>query len=268
MTTPPSSSLDVGSPSPESVCKQLGLNLTPSSLPLHRVHWLHVPKTGSSFGTTLMHRGCPRIPTDAAADDGAPIVSLTTAYPRGQRRWCDRGAFLGNLNGHEPTRYPEHRFHTVALFRAPRARLLSECAAIEQEFVRAFGTQRAELPHDRAAQPAPKRMQSYRWEWRAGSVYADSFLREFLYSHGFSHRAIAQLTFAWNRWRALPLSSCLATEGMLGCQTKMVLGIPCSAPMQMNASLLQEAARRIREDFRFVGVPTTLQSLRDVLFAI
>ena len=66
-----------------------------------RLHWLHVPKAGTSFGTTLYHYGCPRIPSDAAADDGAPIVSLTQRFPRGKRRYCERDAFLGNLNGHE-----------------------------------------------------------------------------------------------------------------------------------------------------------------------
>ena len=85
-------------PAPAKRCAAHGLHLRPQThRAALRMHWLHIPKTGTSFGTTLMHRGCPRIPPDAAADDGAPIVTLTEQYPRRDRRWCDRGAFLGNL---------------------------------------------------------------------------------------------------------------------------------------------------------------------------
>ena len=41
---------------------------------------------------------------------------------------------------------------------------------------------------------------------------------------------------------------------MRGCQTKMVLGVPCAAPFALNASLLAEAIRRLKDDFRFVGL--------------
>jgi len=33
-----------------------------------------------------------------------------------------------------------------------------------------------------------------------------------------------------------------------------VLGVPCAAPFALNASLLAEAARRLRDDFLFVGL--------------
>ena len=219
-------------PPPAARCRALGLPAW-RQVPLRRMHWLHVPKTGSSFGTALVHRGCPRIPPEAAADDGAPIVSLTSRYPRRSRRWCDKGAFLGNLNGHEPVRYPEHLGATVALFRRPGARLLSECAALDVEFRRAFG----------AAASAP-----------SGGVYAKPFLREFLYSHGYSHAAIAKLASAWDRHLSIPLRACLSLPDVRGCQTKMVLGVPCAAPLQLNASLLAEAVRRLTSDFLFVGL--------------
>ena len=282
-------------PPPVTRCTAHGIALPRPALPPPlRLHWLHVPKTGTSFGTTIMHRGCPRIPTEATADDGAPIVRLTERYPRRSRRWCDRGAFLGNLNGHEPVRYPEHRGRTVTMIREPRARLLSECAAIEGEFRRAFGTHGAAPPR-RRLQRVPGRHRAGRHSaghsyhrshtarghgvavsggassggsdrtgedsdsddtsWHSGSVYAQPFLREFLFSHGFSHAAIEALRRAWNRHHgSLPLHECIAVEGMRGCQAKMVIGIPCAAPFPLNASHMAEVRRRLAHDFLFVGL--------------
>lgn len=283
--TPPSAALlrAAARPLPSERCAALGLPLAAAVEPAHKMHWLHFPKAGSSFGTTLMHRGCPRIPADAAADDGAPIVSLTSRYPRGRRRWCDRDAFVGNLNGHEPMRYPEHRGRTVALFREPRARLASECAAIEAELVRAFGRARPRGPPRRRLRRSRREVKwrvraqaagggggagtdavsaraddawdgSEVWLGGAASVYAAPFLRQFLYSHGLSHAAIRAIAASWNATRSLPLAECAALDGMSGCQTKMTLGVPCAAPFELNASHLAEAVRRVGHDFRYVGL--------------
>ena len=67
---------------------------------------------------------------------------------------------------------------------------------------------------------------------------------------------------AWNRSphggalgrRHIPLAACLALEGLKGCQTKMVLGLPCAAPIRLDARLLREAIRRLVHDFAFVGL--------------
>ena len=242
------------------------ISVTTSPPRLRRMQWLHVPKAGTSFGTTLVHYGCPRIPRDAAADEGAPIVALTTRFPRGKRRWCDANAFVGNLNGHAPLRYPRDRErggHVVALFRDPASRLASECAAIDVEFRRAFADRAAAPPERRprrrmAAAAAASTATATSstgdddngggadadaWEWAPGSVYADPFLRTFLLSHGFSHAAIAKLTRAWNNHknagrvekggprRRIAPEACAALPGWRGCQTKMLLGLPCAAPL-------------------------------------
>ena len=261
------------------ICGALGLSFPSRSRHVraaHRLHWLHIPKTGTSFGTTLMHRGCPRIPEIAGADDGAPIVSLTERYPRSDRRWCDRGAFLGNLNGHEPVRYPMHRGHTAALLRRPRDRAVSECAAIASEFRRAFGAARIE-PLTAGGRPGRlghgKRRRHRRGSGvgndaraadgdglgegvqTAAAIYAQPFLREFLLSHGMSRTGIAALSAIWNdENQSIPLHRCLGLRGIKGCQVKMVLGVPCAAPFALNESLLAEAARRVASDFLFVGL--------------
>jgi hypothetical protein len=65
--------------------------------------------------------------------------------------------------------------------------------------------------------------------WRNGSVYANPFLREFLYSHGLSHGAIAQLSAQWNALRggdggtiarSIPIGACASMVGMRGCQVR------------------------------------------------
>lgn len=247
---PPLGDAESGSwASPTSRCAALGMvpGAAAAQMTRRSIHWLHIPKTGTTFGTTVMHYGCPRIPPDAVADDGAPIVSLTDRFPRSNRRFCDAGAFLGNLNGHEPVQYPQHRGKTVTLLREPRSRLLSECAAIDFEFRRAFGQRRA-------AGVAPRRAVGGHRVRVRGSVYGFPFLREFLYSHGLSHAAIRTLTDVWNAQKAIPLQSCLGIEGIKGCQTKMVLGVPCAAPLRLNATLLNEATRRLLHDFAFVGL--------------
>ena len=278
---------------PATRCARAGVPLDDSQLStsprLRRMQWLHIPKAGTSFGTTLVHYGCPRIPRDAAADEGAPIVSLTKRFPRGKRRWCDANAFVGNLNGHAPLRYPRDRErggHVIALFREPAARLASECAAIDVEFRRAFADRPAAPPERRRPRRKGKRAghaaaaaaatsfssttataastgggdgddgrdadadADAGWEWAPGSVYADTFLRTFLLSHGFSHAAIAALTHAWNDhgddagpppppaaaagrpgYRRITPAACASLPGWRGCQTKMLLGLPCAAPL-------------------------------------
>lgn len=194
--------------SPAERCRRVGIQLRDevASVPAHKLQWLHIPKTGTSFGTTIMHRGCPRIPATAAADDGPPILTLTSAYPRGRRRFCDKDAFLGNLNGHEPLHYPAFYRHTVAIFREPSARLRSECRAVHSEFVRAFHYSGVQHPRRRLLQRRSRRRgpsPTPSVGWREGSVYTASYLREFLFSHGFSHHAIRQLTEAWNATRSI-----------------------------------------------------------------
>jgi len=53
-----------------------------------RIAWLHVPKTGSSFATTLMHYGNASLPADVAVEQGGmctaqcdPTVPLTPCTP-------------------------------------------------------------------------------------------------------------------------------------------------------------------------------------------
>ncbi len=42
--------------------------------------------------------------------------------------------------------------------------------------------------------------------------------------------------------------------GILGCQTKMVLGYLCGTDIDVSPAMIAEAKRRIREEFLFVGI--------------
>ena len=74
------------------------------------------------------------------------------------------------------------------------------------------------------------------------------YLREFLFQHGFPHAAIRQLHGAWvagRRNTGTFYDTCVRMRVLRGCQAKMVLGVPCAAPFELNASLLAEATRRV-----------------------
>jgi hypothetical protein len=122
------------------------------------VRWLHVPKTGTAFATALFHYMCPRAPPQAAYANGTsprwPPVELKPFYNRNVSGCGDcsgyrRAAIPGSqcicgvtncgllANGtlgdrlpslpcvHHPARYPQDAGKLVAMFREPRARLLS-----------------------------------------------------------------------------------------------------------------------------------------------
>lgn len=51
-----------------------------------------------------------------------------------------------------------------------------------------------------------------------------------------------------------PILSYAMTPGISSCQTKMVLGHPCGGDVALHQSDIIEAIRRIRQDFKFVGL--------------
>lgn len=89
--------------------------------------WLHFPKCGTSFGSTVYHFACPGIAPDARPEprvNGSSVymASLLTDYP--PERWCV-GGFLELPVVHKPLRDARQARHTVAMFRQPKQRLLS-----------------------------------------------------------------------------------------------------------------------------------------------
>jgi len=93
--------------------------------------WLHIPKTGSSFATTLAHFGCPSIPTSVTVkevsllsrlDQSSPNVPFTRIYPLNE--WCPH-SFARFESGHAPMPAWAQYEHVVSMFRDPKRRLVS-----------------------------------------------------------------------------------------------------------------------------------------------
>lgn len=87
---------------------------------LSPILWLHVPKTGSSFATTLAHFGCPFLPAGVAIKEPSDLFST---YPQ-LRMPCQSG-FKRFESGHDPLPNSADLRHVVSMFREPKARLAS-----------------------------------------------------------------------------------------------------------------------------------------------
>jgi hypothetical protein len=91
--------------------------------------WLHTPKTGSSFATTLAHFGCPSIPENVIVKEVSwqnPFNNSKFERPFDQQfplsQWCN-GSFQHFVSGHSPV-WGQYQ-HVVSMFRNPKKRMLS-----------------------------------------------------------------------------------------------------------------------------------------------
>eukprot|EP01065_Artemidia_motanka_P047999 TRINITY_DN7644_c0_g1_i1.p1 TRINITY_DN7644_c0_g1~~TRINITY_DN7644_c0_g1_i1.p1 ORF type:complete len:276 (+),score=66.89 TRINITY_DN7644_c0_g1_i1:71-898(+) len=90
---------------------------------LRRVVWLHFPKCGSSFGTTLLHYGCTGVPGDM------PVIDSPRRIREDSRLFTrdalDSGWWAEHSMGHRPLPQPRAAPDCVAMLRDPRERMLS-----------------------------------------------------------------------------------------------------------------------------------------------
>lgn len=110
------------------------------------IYWLHVPKAGSSFETTLAHHVCgAAVPSDFTTADPhlsslkfKRVEGLRECYasqweslPCATARWnaqCGQSSFLNFQSGHYPlpSDFPDEDLrHVVAMFREPTQRAIS-----------------------------------------------------------------------------------------------------------------------------------------------
>eukprot|EP00045_Choanoeca_perplexa_P013818 m.158329 g.158329 ORF g.158329 m.158329 type:complete len:298 (-) comp16467_c0_seq6:1313-2206(-) len=97
---------------------------------LDHFNWLHVPKAGSSFATTLYHYACD-LPDDVfphlpPGHRGMVTRAFEKKYPFAKH--CNRQGVLwqGRRSGHEPCCTPKHLLNgTVMMIRDPRRRATS-----------------------------------------------------------------------------------------------------------------------------------------------
>ena len=137
---------------------------------------------------------------------------------RNVRKWSDACSYALGAGSHTHTPYVREKHGlgtTVTLIRSPRARLVSAYF---------FGLR--EVGHPMLPLGHPEKDLSA-WDKAA-------------------RRRLK---------RAMPTIQAYARyPGIAHCQTKMVLGIHCGEDVQVTPDMSREAIRRLREDFRFVGV--------------
>eukprot|EP00038_Savillea_parva_P013475 m.210969 g.210969 ORF g.210969 m.210969 type:complete len:439 (+) comp25331_c0_seq1:184-1500(+) len=109
---------------------------------LKHLFWLHIPKTGTSFGNTVFPYACPRLPPTARLSKqdrkltktndckGCLMKTLVEKYP--PATYCDADSLARELPpdrciaGHRPlAKALVYSRRGVSLFRSPRARLVS-----------------------------------------------------------------------------------------------------------------------------------------------
>lgn len=191
--------------------------------------WLHIPKCGTSFGSTLHGYTCQASPS-ASHDPGNPAEAcmrcgtdarnwrgydhtITSSIPYEQRPYCDwnisfQGAFKNHLVLPLRNDYssPDHT-QAVALFRDPRRRLVSGWNDNKHSY--SMGTYNSPRgPIDEVA-------------------------------------VMRNTTQTVEEYAAWP--------GIGGCQTKMLLGDDCSVPLNITEALFDEAHRRLL-NMPFVGL--------------
>ena len=100
---------------------------------VRRIFWLHIPKCGTSFATTLFHAACPKLPLNASLPSVAEFKELKSKslvapfierYP--QDEYCVPDVWVTRPEGHHPmTDSIALKRVTFAMFRHPSARLYS-----------------------------------------------------------------------------------------------------------------------------------------------
>jgi hypothetical protein len=185
--------------------------------------WLHIPKTGSSFATTLAHFGCPGIPASVTVKEvtwlnrlnsSSNNVPFTTIYPLSV--WCPH-SFARFESGHAPVPAWAQYEHVVSMFRDPKRRLVS---GYFHNFHDCFRLRRRHsCPHPDTNCP---HLYSAMW-WRQ---------KERLHEY----------------------SNCVS-----GCQALMLTGKPCGAhgmrrPGRLNDSAAEAGALAAVERMGFVGL--------------
>ena len=182
----------------------------PRTLP--HVTWLHVPKAGTSFGTTVIHFGCT-LPDSVKPHCNSTVyksacVSQLNAvfeeYPFAQH--CNRSVLdERRIDGHQPPQWPKDSGSVVAMLREPTQRLVSS--------------------------------------WRFWSA-----LRLYNSRHSNSNSTREQTS----------LDAYAARFYAKGCAATMIAGGHCGVHTTLSEAaaeaLKHEAARRLRDDFAFVGL--------------
>lgn len=186
------------------------------------IRWLHIPKTGTSFANTVWHYGCPQIKENAsvAAYDRRFELSVNDLYPIND--WCPR--LVDHSPGtHKPIgkqEWQENKGSFVTFVREPASRILSAFSFGNHHCIKDCNPENNDF-HECDAVRNPARRNS----------------KECNHLHG----ARCPVEYA----SKLPAQ---------GCTTKMILGYPCNAKVNLTQEDTARAVKRLRAGFSFVGL--------------
>ena len=210
--------------------------------PLLPIQWLHVPKTGSTFGLTAYRHACngpEELDSSLGVDCSRPIYSLTTkAEPS---RYCV-GGFVNasRLNDHPPAVLGDDWGHLVNMFRSPPQHKASMLEYVLRYWSDGAYLERCGLPSSDSARLQRTRMLLQKMFGLDAAATEQALL---LMGRGHERRSLCA-------WMGLLL------RHMRGCQAKMIAGQQCLQPLgpQQAAQTARLVAQAMPEAFKFVGL--------------
>jgi hypothetical protein len=204
------------------------------------IRWVHIPKTGTTFGNTVLHTMCQPMPDEAGFGEEAttdpfevPFQQMIRKYGYGILKQCDENGLLdtNSIRGHMPASYSRDEGYLVSMFREPYSRLYSEFKFVN---VTCSAIVRGEIEPE-----------------AAGIVQAIGLDPYAVLSMcGYDARTGSQLG-----WVGMDFNKFLTElQGLGGCQTKMILGRVCHDTAPVTDADLNLAISTMRTNFKYVGV--------------
>jgi len=186
-----------------------------------QIRWLHVPKTGTSFGNTVWHYGCPDLPSNVSLANYSSNYErrLNADYPL-----SDCPLLMDHSPGtHKPVGVEEWKDNTfVTMFRKPSSRV---CSAYN------YGKQcvmDCNPENDKSCFQVRKLDNAWYWLLHRGETCAYMYASSDLLEYG-------------------------SQADTKGCATKMLIGQPCNAPENLTHEQVHLALSRIQK-LAFVGL--------------
>jgi len=192
----------------------------PKAADAEQIRWLHIPKTGTSFANTIWHYGC-NIPEAVSVTDFTTRFegTLNDTYPR--ELWCP-GLVDHTPATHKPVgeiEWDNHKGNFVAMFRNPADRI-SSAFRYNSQCIKDCNPENSALsPCDSIRDPVRRESTECK------QIHGSRCLTEY---SGF--------------------------RAAQGCQTKLLLGYPCSADVPIEEAETTAAVSRLRDGFSFVGL--------------
>ena len=230
---------------------------------LNQLRYLHIPKTGTSFAATIIHYGCSNLDNtfvDVLTRLPSSIPMPWMADPTCKQSLKQPISKNGNWFSHVPYRQEIDKNIVVTIFREPHERLVSQLIhmksllgmmitfGISDDDVRVISgimTSDYDLSFNRFYENNLRiRIKSELLEYNELII---PFIKQIRICE--QNKNISSNNQGFCKMKALALY-----PGIMGCQTKLILGIECGKMYVITMDDIIEAKRRLSEEFAFVGI--------------